>query len=452
MNRATANIFRISVVEETGRFPGGSFGGDPCKAIFGAFETVYRDRNHTRGQTDTTVIPVAFIPNLGGLAANSSHNPPGFRTLVATTDTSHLQQIDLETLEPIELFDYNAINNELPTGSSASHPGFGLNGEIYNYLLDTKTRSPTYDIYEVDAQGGSKILAKITDAPPAYIHSLIATENYVVFTVWQADLGSPNPPTFNIVGALKPWDASREAIFYVISKKDGGVVAKYTTPPFFAFHHVNAFEDKDGSVVLDLGTYPDLHIVTETFKLENMRNNIGIPTNTTANDVPSTFTRYRLPSPMKAATTTPAILEFQLDYEHFNLELPRINEKFHAFDYQYAYGVHVEKRGFFSDSLIKIDVKKKTKKVWTPKVNSIVSEPVFIARPGAVKEDDGVLLTVVMDSERVLSSVVALSAQTMREIARAQLPVVMGYGFHGVWDSAGGSGGYSSGKAGRGFL
>lgn len=37
------------VVRETGLFPGGSFGGDPCKAIFGAFQSMsyyYARINH----------------------------------------------------------------------------------------------------------------------------------------------------------------------------------------------------------------------------------------------------------------------------------------------------------------------------------------------------------------------------------------------------------------------
>ncbi|KAM0320251.1 hypothetical protein ACHAPQ_010006, partial [Fusarium lateritium] len=39
-------------VRETGLLPGGSFGGDPCKVIFGAFEATFRDGNNTRGDDD----------------------------------------------------------------------------------------------------------------------------------------------------------------------------------------------------------------------------------------------------------------------------------------------------------------------------------------------------------------------------------------------------------------
>jgi torulene dioxygenase len=44
-----------------------------------------------------------------------------------------------------------------------------------------------------------------------------------------------------------------------------------------------------------------------------------------------------------------------------------------------------------------------------------------------------VLLIVAMDEERELSSLVVIDAGTMKEIGRAKMPVVMGYGFHGLF-------------------
>lgn len=48
------------------------------------------------------------------------------------------------------------------------------------------------------------------------------------------------------------------------------------------------------------------------------------------------------------------------------------------------------------------------------------SEPIFVARPGGTKEDDGVLLTVALDAKRKLSCLIILNAQTMKEIGRAE--------------------------------
>jgi torulene dioxygenase len=84
------------------------------------------------------------------------------------------------------------------------------------------------------------------------------------------------------------------------------------------------------------------------------------------------------------------------------------------------YGVDVEKMGYLSDSLIKIHTKKWDVKVWVPKTNHMPSDPVFVARPGGTKADDGIPLTVALDARRKLSSLVILNAQTMKEVGRAK--------------------------------
>ena len=82
---------------------------------------------------------------------------------------------------------------------------------------------------------------------------------------------------------------------------------------------------------------------------------------------------------------------------------------------------------------MKIDTQTRTTKTWVPSVDSVPSEPIFVARPGAKDEDDGVLLTVSMDSIEKRSSLLVIDAITMKEIGRAKMPLVMNYGFHGAY-------------------
>merc|ERR1719240_773944 len=53
------------------------------------------------------------------------------------------------------------------------------------------------------------------------------------------------------------------------------------------------------------------------------------------------------------------------------------------------------------------------------------SEPIFIPRPGATEEDDGVVLTVMLDGAARASYLLVLNASTMETIATAYSPVVM---------------------------
>lgn len=77
-------------------------------------------------------------------------------------------------------------------------------------------------------------------------------------------------------------------------------------------------------------------------------------------------------------------------------------------------------RSYFADSLVKIDTHKRSSKVYKPTMDSLFSEPIFVARPGSTAEDDGVLLSVGMDGVKRKSYMVVIDASNMEEIARAK--------------------------------
>ena len=66
--------------------------------------------------------------------------------------------------------------------------------------------------------------------------------------------------------------------------------------------------------------------------------------------------------------------------------------------------------------------------------NCFPSEPVFVPRPGATSEDDGVLLCLLNDEVARTTSLVVLDAATMALQARLRLPRALPYGFHGDWE------------------
>ncbi|KAF4963995.1 hypothetical protein FSARC_8045 [Fusarium sarcochroum] len=430
-------------IEESGMYPTGNFGSDPCKIIYGAFETTFRDGNHSRGDKSSTNVGVSYIPNFSGLAHNTSSVGSPFDTLVVTTDFNELLQIDPVTLEPIELFTYQEANPLLvDEGRSAAHPFVSEDGTIFNYVLDTSSHPPTYRVFSIQPPSSkASIIANITDAPPAYIHSLFGTQNHIILIVWQADLVKPGK---TVVDSIGPWNPHRKSLFYVIDPTNGGIVSKYESEDaFFAFHQINSFEeDKTGDIYVDLPTMSDASFLTAA-NVTQLRANIGTSHGGSKHDIPGTLTRYRLPfvgnkarAPNGSLATHIAEVDFVLPYADANIELPRINSKYHGLPYRYAYGIHVATPGYFSDSIIKVDVKTKDVKVWSPSPKHLPSEPIFVPRPGAESEDDGVVLTVAMDSAKRLSSLVVIDAKTMEEIGRAQMPIIMGYGFHGVWGSA----------------
>ena len=429
----------MDFVAETGTYPSGQFGSDPCKIIFGAFQATYRDGTNAHGDRDTDTIPVSFIPNFPGLARNtSSLGGPALDTLVYGTDANGLQQLDPVSLDPIELFTYNASNSQLgDMKRTAAHPARFADGTLFNYVLNQTTKPPTYQIFGMEpTTGETKILAEITDAPSAYIHSMFATDKHVILVVWQPHLIDELKTT--TLQELKPFDTEAKTLFYVIDPK-GDIVSKYESPDaFFAFHQINSFEDDAGNIFIDLPTYPDYGFL-EAAMVENLRANLGSKENASSvNDLAASFARYQLPfhtnskvSSNGALATHSAKREYKLPFCGANIELPVIHPDLVGKPYRFAYGIHVVKTGYFADSIIKIDTKTKGWKIWLPETKQLPTEPVFVPRPGAMAEDDGVLLVVVMDSVEKKSSLIVIDAVSMEEIAIAHMPIVMGYGFHG---------------------
>lgn len=70
---------------------------------------------------------------------------------------------------------------------------------------------------------------------------------------------------------------------------------------------------------------------------------------------------------------------------------------------------------------------------WKNEVGHTPSEATFIANPEGELEDDGVLLTVVLDGAKGLSYLLVLDARTMTEAGRAEVEGIVGFGFHGVF-------------------
>src|SRR5207253_9954987 len=118
----------------------------------------------------------------------------------------------------------------------------------------------------------------------------------------------------------------------------GKLRGTYEGRPFFAFHHVNAFE-RDGEVVIDLCAYEDAEIVRGLY-LENLRQRSPV-----------------LPDPQLRRCRVRLELE-RVDYEaltDIGLELPRIDYGgCNGRPYRYVYGAGQSEGGEFLDQIVKV--------------------------------------------------------------------------------------------------
>jgi carotenoid cleavage dioxygenase-like enzyme len=254
------------------------------------------------------------------------------------------------------------------------------------------------------------------------MHSFGMTRQYVILAEFPLVVqplalllrGTPFIETFR-------WQPGRGTRFRVIKKDDGQVVATCESDAFFAFHHVNAFE-QEGEVVVDLVAYPDPAIIDALY-LDKLRSGVDTPT--------GHLRRYRLRL-TSGDTRYEALLPEAIEFPRLNYRACNGNP------YRYVFGTGTRLPGNFMDQLVKADVHARTATTWG-EAGCYPGEPVFVAAPEARGEDEGAILSVVLDAHKGASFLLVLDASSFAELARAEVPHHIPFGLHGQYfESPGG--------------
>jgi torulene dioxygenase len=447
-SRRTSDKY-IEGIQRAGRAPI-SFGQqDLCDSFFHKFFTKFWVRPIADSASKNIAVTLTTNFPAGPKLTDSSHRDKSgaIRNLYVKTDTNQLHELDPETLDVVEGTTYNALLPGAEGMSSASHAAVDPDtGELFNFLSNYG-RKITYTLFKLtpptkNAPAGHKILATITDAPAAYIHSVCLTKRYFIFCVWQADLkfnGATILYNRNMAQSFSAWNPNRKTLWYVIDRDAGGIVRKYQSDPFFAFHHINSFDDGD-DVVVDLATY-ESHEVIDSLYLDKLRSTSATKGRADC-DIPWA-TRVVLKDVTASTTPGTAITTRTLT----TIELPTISTSYSGRPNRYAYGVSSLGISSLWDSIVKIDLNEIFANPTNPPEGSVKrfslpkctpSEPIFVPRPGGTSEDDGVVLTVELDGVKGRSALVVVDAMSFEEVGRAELAgdgFVVPHGFHGTWYS-----------------
>ena len=214
-------------------------------------------------------------------------------------------------------------------------------------------------------------------------------------------------------------------MFVCLSQQDTPFLQSCRTPElniahseaFFAFHHVNAFE-QDGEIVVDLVAYPDSSVIQSLY-LEPLLHH---PEQVIA---AGELRRYHVS--LENAIAYYDVLTSE------PVELPRINyQRCNTHPYEFVYGVGSSRSGNFIDQLVKVNVKNGAVQVWHSP-DCYPGEPVFVAAPDATDEDEGVILSIVLHMQNQNSFLLVLDAQSWDELAKVQLPYHLPFDFHGQY-------------------
>uniref|UniRef100_A0A673JI02 Carotenoid-cleaving dioxygenase, mitochondrial n=1 Tax=Sinocyclocheilus rhinocerous TaxID=307959 RepID=A0A673JI02_9TELE len=388
-----------------------------------------------------------------------------------STETNYMHRVDPDTLESKQKVDWSKF---IAVNGATAHPHFDPDGTAYNMGNSYRNKGAFYNIIRVpperngpeDTLEGAKILCSIAPrdkSKPSYYHSFGMSENYVVFIEQPIKMD-----LFKIVtGRLRGkslnegvyWDPNQETIFHLIDKQTGKEMpVKYYTKALSTFHQINAFE-QDGFLMLDMCCSDDGQSINN-FLIQNLRQSgeaLDEMYNTMSRPYPR---RFVLPLNITSETPLEQNLNTRPDStatavcrtknqvfctfedlhgedlkDYGGLEFPHINyARYNTKPYRYYYGCGF--RHLVGDCLIKMDLESKKFKVWR-QPDLYPSEPVFILSPNAEEEDDGVILSVIITPVKDKSTfLLVLDAKTFEELGRAEVPVNIPYGFHGVFNSS----------------
>lgn len=268
-------------------------------------------------------------------------------------------------------------------------------------------------VFRQALDGRSRVVeGKLPLSRVPYLHSFGVTARHAVL-IEHPLAANPLRMLFSNRGYIEHfrWRPARGTRLWKLDRR-GGQFTAYETEPLFCFHTVRAFERGD-EVVLDLLAYDDPQII-DAFRSEQLER--AFPT------IMPRYVRARLlPSKRKVELETLSSTRFE-----FPSSSPAN---------QYAWGVTLkegEGRSWGSE-VVRI-AEDGTQRFADPAFTW--GEPVYVARPGAEADDDGVLLTIGHHGTRALSVLAVLDARTLEPRARCEVALGLPFGFHGSFCAA----------------
>ena len=415
---------------------------DPCQSLFGRFFS-------------------KFAPSRSDDNCNISLASYG-DSVLALQERRHGLHVDVGTLETKGKA---LLGDGISGQTTTAHPHYSADGRTMYNLTTTFSAKSYYTFYQqpnpahdtAAAAAKPTKLASIAVSQPSYLHSFGMSEHFFILAEWPF---VTHPAKVGLMNVYKRsyaecfhWQTAGHSTWHVVDKQSGQLVARYHAPACFAFHHINAYEERspssDSSEALllhvDIVAYADSSIIDALY-LDNLRHQ--------SQPVPrSDVRRYSLPipSPSKApfsSAAQPALVQPRIVWP-YQLELPRINyRRISGRQYSFCYGLghNDEEAGeqqqavdgaseavLFS-RLVKLNVQDGSRQQWS-QPGCHPSEPLFVARPDGTAEDDGVVLSVVLQPASHCSFLLLLDAASFNELGRAAVSTLLPVGLHGIYVS-----------------
>lgn len=382
--------------QQTGRIQYSEYATDPTRSALGKIFAAFDQRI-----TDSAKVNIEKIGD----------------KFLALGETSEQIEFDPKTLDSMGKFHYEEKYKQHIT---TVHPHFDFTQNSAYQLVTRFSRVSHYRFVRIAPDGKIHVVGEIPVSKPAYMHSFGMSSKYLILTEFPFVV-QPLSLLFQIRPFIEnfKWKPNKGTAITIMDRNSGEISARLKTDAFFAFHHVNAFEIED-ELIFDINAYSNPDVVNAFYldKLKDERAEIPF----------GDLRRYRIDLKTKKIShelLSDENLELSnYDYRRFNLNS----------DYQFVYGVSLnnQKRAGFYNQLVKIDIKNHKSASWFEEY-SYPGEPIFVGHPQRTNEDDGVVLSVILNEKVEKSFLLILDAGSFTEIARVEIPHPILFGYHGAY-------------------
>ncbi len=335
---------------------------------------------------------------------------------LALTESTAIVKFNDQTLNTEEVIEFeDKVSGEMTT----AHPHYDFNNKsLINFNIKLGRQSEYVYFRSRNNIRERELIGRIPVGLPSYTHSFAVSERYIIHVDFPL-VAHPLRIRFGNVPYIQcyQWKPERGTRFSVLEKSSGNVIKQYQTDACFAFHHINAYDLGD-DIVVDMAAKPDASVIEDLY-LEHLRTCNGRPVRE-----PSCLQRFILPLNSNEVRQETVSEEY--------LEMPTIHYRAHnARKYRYVYGIGSYKdwHDDFENQLIKIDVTTGNHLIWYEE-DCYPWEPVFAPNPSSTDEDNGAILSTVLDSKKDQCFLLILAADNFSELARISLPHIIPLGFH----------------------
>ncbi|KAI9146488.1 carotenoid oxygenase [Paraphysoderma sedebokerense] len=374
------------------------------------------------------------------------------RKLATYSNMNLLQECDEISLDPVRVFSFTALNDEVKGTLCASRPYVDKRqNTLVNVIINTSplTNKALFTVFSLPISGSTSILDSPSPvgnvlaqfkALPIFLHAIAVTDNYVILPLHDFTLHLGALGTVRRGGLLERARWSEEKIrWVVVNVESREVVAVFLGQEGFIWHIINAWEtEDDDSIFIDATIHPDPEII-QFFDMEELLNSDRqVPTGGMI--VRTHLSRLKVAcaefgeiglddeAPDVWNCSDDDIPDAEFSYRSdFSVDFPTINPKFQGKETRYCWGLASSEDSSWWNTIVKVDLKSKSRVGAWSQEGCFPGElnPVYVG----TKEEDVVFVAVVLNSIIARSEALFINGETMCVMCKIQLPDIIPLSF-----------------------